>query len=120
LKNARVVMKRRDEATTVEAAFPLKTLGLGKALGETLKVDWGILTSNDGVNVKERIYWANATASGTADEATEARLEPYLWGRVAFPARADPGKVAEELAKPEDGGPPDDRGILKMPGARED
>ena len=120
LKNARVVMKRRDEATTVEAAFALKTLGLGKALGETLKVDWGILTSNDGVNVKERIYWANATASGTADEATEARLEPYLWGRVAFPARDDPGKVAEELAKPEDGGPPDDRGILKMPGARED
>jgi hypothetical protein len=49
-----------------------------------LKGDWGILTSNDGHLVKVRSYWSNAGATGTSDEAVEARLEPQHWGVLAF------------------------------------
>jgi hypothetical protein len=49
-----------------------------------LKMDWGLLASPDGVQVKQRLYWANRLATGTSDEAVEARLEPRLWGYLAF------------------------------------
>jgi hypothetical protein len=68
----------------LEAAIPLKVLGLHPRAGLRLKGDWGILTSEDGHQVKARGYWSNLSATGTADEPTEARLEPQFWGRVLF------------------------------------
>jgi hypothetical protein len=61
---------------TAEASLP-------KA-GQLLKLDWGLLTTSDGNQVKRRMYWANDQSTGTSDEATEARLEPHLWGYVRF------------------------------------
>ena len=78
-----VAMKGKDEFT-VEAAIALKALGLSPTPGMRLRCDWGILTSNDGHQVKSRSYWCNAGATGTADEPTEARLEPQYWGIVEF------------------------------------
>ena len=78
-----VAMKGEDELT-VEAAIPLKALGLSPTPGMRLRCDWGILTSDDGHQVKSRSYWCNAGATGTADEPTEARLEPQYWGIVEF------------------------------------
>jgi hypothetical protein len=73
-----------DRDFTVEAAVPLAALGLQVRPGLRLKMDWGVLTTSDGRQVKQRQYWANSTATGTSDEAVEARLEPYLWGHIRF------------------------------------
>jgi hypothetical protein len=81
--NAEVAM-HGDGDFTVEAAIPLATLGLSPKPGMRLKMDWGLLASPDGVQVKQRLYWANRLATGTSDEAVEARLEPRLWGYLAF------------------------------------
>jgi hypothetical protein len=54
-----------------------------------LKMDWGVLTTADGFVTSSRAYWANPMATGVADEPTEARLEPALWGNMRF---AVPGK----------------------------
>jgi hypothetical protein len=72
-----------DTDFTVEASVPLATLGLKPKPGLILKLDWGILSTGDGNQVKQRQYWSNP-ATGTADEPTEARLEPHLWGHVRF------------------------------------
>jgi len=69
---------------TAEAAVPLAALGLQPKPGLLLKMDWGVLTSSDGNQVKRRMYWANESSMGTSDEATEARLEPHRWGYVRF------------------------------------
>jgi hypothetical protein len=73
-----------DKDFVVEAAIPLKALGLVPSAGLRLKGDWGILTSDDGHQVKMRAYWSNLGATGTSDEPTEARLEPQHWGIVEF------------------------------------
>ena len=81
-----VTMAQKGERdVTVEVAVPLAALGLKPRGGERLKMDWGILSTGDGTQVKQRQYWANVLATGTADEAVEARLEPHLWGWLAFP-----------------------------------
>lgn len=87
LTDARVAI-RGDRDFTVEAAIPLRTLGLTIRPGLRLRGDWGVLTSSDGHQVKQRMYWANKMATGTSDEAVEARLEPALWGTVAFDGEA--------------------------------
>ena len=115
LEGVRMAMKRREQVTTVEAAVPLASLGLEAAFGRELKLDWGILTSNDGLNVKDRAYWANAAASGTSDEAVEARLEPYLWGRVKFSMKDDLDQVEKQLEKTEEPEPAR-RDDLDIPG----
>ncbi len=84
LKDGVAVAISGEQDFTVEAAIPLKELGLAPAAGLRLKGDWGILTSADGHQVKARAYWSNSAATGTADEAVEARLEPQRWGIVEF------------------------------------
>ena len=74
-----------DKDFTVEAAIPLKALSLAPKAGLRLKGDWGILTSDDGRQVKARAYWSNVTATGTADEAVEARLERKRPVKRIFP-----------------------------------
>ncbi|MCY3024416.1 MAG: hypothetical protein NTW87_36035, partial [Planctomycetota bacterium] len=84
LSDVKMAMSEDKEGYTVEAAVPLATLGLQPRKGLRLKMDWGILTTSDGNQVKQRAYWANQLATGTSDEAVEARLEPHLWGYVGF------------------------------------
>jgi hypothetical protein len=83
LSDAKVVVSGTD-SYVLEAAVPLATLGLKPKPGLRLKLDWGVQTTTDGNQVKARAYWANSLATGTADEAVEARLEPGLWGHVGF------------------------------------
>ena len=83
LKTATLAMTG-DKDFTAEAAVPLTALGLKPQPGLLTKFDFGILTSDDGKQVKQRQYWANSFATGTADEAVEARLEPHLWGHLRF------------------------------------
>lgn len=80
---AKATVAGRGEADfVVEAAIPLDALGWRPKGGEQLRMDWGILTSPDGNQVKQRLYWSNKTATGTSDEAVEARLEPANWGHL--------------------------------------
>jgi hypothetical protein len=70
---------------TIEAAVPLKSLGIKAEPGLRLKMDWGVLVSGpDGNEVMRRIYWSNKATSIVADAPSEARLQPHLWGHVRF------------------------------------
>ncbi|HEY3322827.1 MAG TPA: hypothetical protein VGP72_20400 [Planctomycetota bacterium] len=69
----------------VEAAVPLKSLGLKIHADTRLKLDWGVLeTDAEGAAVLARNYWANKATSTLADAPSEARLTPNLWGWVRF------------------------------------
>lgn len=92
MKEASVAINQKDRFFVVEAAIPWHTLGCAAPAGKTVKMDWGVLVSRDGVQVQARSYWANKKATGTSDEAVEARLEPGLWGYLRFEE-----ECAEEL-----------------------
>jgi hypothetical protein len=72
-----------DSQYSFTAAIPLADLNWKPTDGQLLRCDWGVLTSDDGHTVKRRIYWSNTLATGTTDEAWEARLDPHLWGTLA-------------------------------------
>jgi hypothetical protein len=86
LATARIAIQEQAERFCVEAAIPLKDLGMTPTPGQTLKLDWGVLTTDDGFVTRSRAYWANPMATGVADEPTEARLQPGLWGHLRFTA----------------------------------
>jgi hypothetical protein len=78
-----------DDGYCLEAAIPLKTLGLTIKPDLMLKMDWGILVSGpQGTEVMQRLYWANPQTAIVSDEAAEAMLHPDLWGIVRFAAGA--------------------------------
>ena len=96
LEGAKVVVHDDHNGYSVEAAIPLADLGLeaAPASGTVMKLDWGVLTTDDGFVTRSRRPWANPVASGVSDEPTEARLEPGLWGYARFGAPASAGKPA--------------------------
>jgi hypothetical protein len=85
----------------VEAAIPLAEIGLAPAPepGQVLKMDWGVLTTDDGFVTRSRAYWANPMATGVSDEPTEARLNPSLWGHVRFVGPKAPRSL-DDMLKP--------------------
>ena len=99
LAAAVIAVQEDGERYTVEAAIPQKDLGLAPAAGQVLRMDWGVLTTDDGFVTRSRAYWANAMATGVADEPTEARLQPSLWGHVRFTAPTQ-GSGVEGLTNP--------------------
>ncbi|MHC4503303.1 MAG: NHL repeat-containing protein [Planctomycetota bacterium] len=82
--------RRQGNRTVVEVAVPVDAIGMRPAPGALHRMDWGVLTSGDGRSVERRLYWANETATGTSDEAVEARLEPHLWGHLRIGAPRKP------------------------------
>ena len=87
----------------VTVAVPLSTLGLTLKPGTDLRIDWGILITDSGNELKRRIYWANSLNTGTADAAMEARLRPRLWGHLRVPGAAEgPGRVESLLNAPDE------------------
>ena len=83
--------REQKDRYTFTAVIPLKDLQWKPRDGQLLRCDWGLLTSDDGHTVKRRLYWSNSLATGTTDEAWEARLDPHLWGTLAVlsTSRAD-------------------------------
>ncbi len=86
LEGATILVHDEDDGYSVEAAIPLADLGIpaAPASGTVMKMDWGVLTTDDGFATRSRRYWANPIASGVSDEPTEARLDPALWGYARF------------------------------------
>jgi hypothetical protein len=67
------------DSFTVEAAIPLKDIGLRIKNGMLLKMDWGILSADEsGTRVVRRSYWSNKATAMVSDAPTEARLHPDL------------------------------------------
>ena len=86
-------------SNVIEVAVPLKALGLHPRDGLRTKLDWGVLTTDDGNSVRQRLYWTNSVASGTTDDSLEARLEPHLWGDVLFSSKSSDVDLLDRAVK---------------------
>ena len=85
LADARIAVSKGGDQYTVEAAIPLKALGLGKPGGKTLKADFGVLYGDpDGAMTMLRSYWSNQATALVNDVPGEIMLHPNLWGTVRF------------------------------------
>jgi hypothetical protein len=84
LSGVRMARSGGDNSYTLEAAVPLRLLGIRPEPGMMLKMDWGVISTDHGARNVGRNYWADRTAVGSTDEPTEARFMPALWGHVRF------------------------------------
>ena len=80
------------------AVIPLRELNWKPRPEKLFRCDWGLLTSDDGHTVKRRIYWSNVLATGTTDEAWEARLDPRLWGTLLVTETSRAQRQAEQMS----------------------
>jgi len=97
-----VKMARAGDASryVLEAAVPLKAIGLTTAPNLRLKLDWGILVTDQSASaVLSRVYWANQATAILSDAPSEAALHPDLWGYVRFFDRSRKGL---RMADPKD------------------
>jgi hypothetical protein len=104
LDAARLSVRSEGESYVVEAAIPLKDIGLSVTPGMVLRMDWGVLTTDDGFVTRTRRYWANSMATGVSDEPTEARLQPAVWGNVRFAGPEAPRSL-DDMLKSDDTDP---------------
>jgi hypothetical protein len=99
---------------TLEAAVPLKSLGLKIQPNLLVRMDWGILSTDDaGTRVVRRLYWSNQATAMLQDAPTEARLNPDLWGYLRFvpePPKALRGPDLDLLEAPANRSPADPLG----------
>lgn len=83
---ARVAVQRTAGAYIIEAAVPLRELGLDPIATDTLRGDVGVIFSDEtGHNRTLRLYYYNKQTTITADLTTEATLEPSAWGPLTLP-----------------------------------
>ena len=69
------------KAYVVEAAIPLKDLGVSLKPGLKLRGDLGVTFSDpDGKDTNLRVYWSNQAGGIVADEVEELKMQPALWG----------------------------------------
>ncbi len=82
---AKVAVKLRAGAYTVEAAIPLAEIGLSPQAGISLRGDVGFISSDEqGMINVARTYWANRLTNLVNDEPSEAWLYPAQWGTWTF------------------------------------
>lgn len=103
LSAIRVSHQTTDSGYTVNAIIPFSAIGLKLKEGQRLKFDWGVLTTGpDGVEVLQRLYWANKSTAIISDEAAEARISPQLWGTLLVSPKKDvsfTGNAAELMGE---------------------
>ena len=85
IDSARVAVRRTETGYDLEAAIPLKALGMEFPVGRTIRGDVGILFSDDaGTKCLLRRYWSNRNTNIAADLPSETRLQPSEWGEVVI------------------------------------
>jgi hypothetical protein len=85
LAGARVSVKVEGARYRVEAAIPLRALGLSPRPGMTIRGDVGFISSDaQGMVNVARTYWANPNTNLVNDEPLEAWLYPDTWGELNF------------------------------------
>jgi hypothetical protein len=83
LKEAQVAVTRTADGYTLEAAVPLRDLGLAPKPGMALRGDLGVIFSDPGGSRNVlRVDYANKDTAIVNDIPSEARLEPAKWGQV--------------------------------------
>lgn len=108
LTAAKVAFRRGKGFYDIEAAVPLKTLGISPDESGELKGDAGVIfsdaTGNDRI---KRAYHYNQKTQMISDLTTEATLQPAEWGAVRFPLGPnllkDGGFEDPLAARPQDG-----------------
>ena len=74
-----------DRQYFVEAAIPLKELGVGLIPGLKLRGDVGVTYGDPvGKRTNLRVYWSNKATGIVADEVEELKMQPSLWGELDF------------------------------------
>jgi hypothetical protein len=85
VEDAKVVVKTRPGGYTVEAAVPLKALGLVPKAGLKLSGDFGVTHGDPaGGDTLLRTYWNNQKTGIVNDEVFELQMEPTNWGQIIF------------------------------------
>ena len=87
LADAKVVAKvdAPGKRYVVEAAIPLKSLGLAIKDGLTLRGDFGGTHGDkSGTDTLLRTHWNNQSTGLVNDEVFELRMEPANWGEIVF------------------------------------
>jgi hypothetical protein len=85
LAEAKVAVRVDSQRYWVEAAIPLRSVGLTPTAGLTVRGDMGFISSDTAgtINVA-RTYWSNEVTNLTNDEPSEAWLFPATWGELKF------------------------------------
>lgn len=100
IEKATVTVGESQGGYVVEVTLPLAEIGLVLKPGSRVKLDWGVLeTDDEGAAVLARSYWSNTSTSTLADAPTEARLEPHLWGHAIFSGQDSLASRAPDAAK---------------------
>ncbi len=85
LPEVKIAQFPAEHGYVVEAAIPIKELGLTISDDKTVKMDWGVIrTDQTGNGILGRYYWSNKATTIISDVAAEAHLEPRLWGHIRF------------------------------------
>ena len=91
LSRAEVRLGPAKDRVLVTLRVPLADIGLKPEPAAVLRMDWGVLGTQDGTSTTSRDYWADTTANGVMDEPTEARLTPNRWGWLRLPGQEAAG-----------------------------
>ena len=85
LADARVAVRVHSGRYRVEAAIPLKTLGLAPKAGLAIRGDVGVIASDSQGRINTaRTYWSNPNTNLVSDLPHEAWLYPNTWGELTF------------------------------------
>jgi hypothetical protein len=83
--NIKINVDAQRKRYTVEAAIPLKDLGLTPVPGMKLSGDFGATHGDPaGTDTVLRTYWNNQSTGLVADEVFELKMEPKNWGVLLF------------------------------------
>jgi len=85
LAGAKVAVTTQTGRYVVEAAIPLKALGLSPEAGMVLRGDVGVIASDaQGRTNTARTYWSNPHTNLVSDLPLEAWMQPEAWGTLKF------------------------------------
>ena len=85
ITDAKIDVKTSKNAYIVEAAIPLKTLGLKISGGLKLRGDFGATHSDpNGQDTVLRTHWSNQATGIVSDEVFELKMEPRNWSELTF------------------------------------
>ena len=85
IADAKVSVKAEGNRYIVQAALPLKSIGLSPRPGMKIRGDVGFISSDaNGLINTARTYWANKQTNLVNDEPLESWLYPDRWGEITF------------------------------------
>ena len=88
LEDAKITFKvdtRSKDSYVVEAAIPLKSIGLAPEKNLKLQGDIGVTHGDEvGSDTVLRTYWSNQQTGIVADEVFELKMSPNNWGMLTF------------------------------------